>query len=75
MPISEQAYNLCGEQKEGELLVFAGLPDPSWINRPVKKWVEAAGITKHITFHCLRHSYIFLFTRNKKLTRNKLLDR
>lgn len=22
-----------------------------------------------------RHSYIFLFTRNKKLTRNKLLDR
>lgn len=25
--------------------------------------------------HCARHSYIFLFTRNKKLTRNKLLDR
>ena len=60
MPISEQAYNLCGEQKEGELLVFAGLPDPSWINRPVKKWVEAAGITKHITFHCFRHSYATL---------------
>ena len=51
MPISEQAFNLCGEQQEGELLVFAGLPDPSWINRPVKKWVEAAGISKHITFH------------------------
>ena len=60
MPISEQAYNLCGEQKEGELLVFAGLPDPSWINRPVKKWDEAAGITKHITFHCFRHSYATL---------------
>ena len=60
MPISEQAYNLCGEPKEGELLVFAGLPDPSWINRPVKKWVEAAGITKHITFHCFRHSYATL---------------
>lgn len=52
MPISEQAFNLCGEQQEGELLVFAGLPDPSWINHPVKKWVEAAGISKHITFHC-----------------------
>ncbi|MBS5110780.1 MAG: site-specific integrase [Phocaeicola vulgatus] len=60
MPISEQAYNLCGEPKEGELLVFAGLPDPSWINRPVKKWIEAAGITKHITFHCFRHSYATL---------------
>ena len=60
MPISEQAYSLCGEQKEGELLVFAGLPAPSWINRPVKKWVEAAGISKHITFHCFRHSYATL---------------
>lgn len=28
-----------------------------------------------LTFHLARHSYIFLFTRNKKLTRNKLLDR
>ena len=60
MPISEQAYSLCGEQKEGELLVFAGLPAPSWINRPVKKWVEAAGISKHITFHLARHSYATL---------------
>ena len=54
MPISEQAYNLCGEPKEGELLVFC--PDfltLSWINRPVKKWIEAAGIIQHITFHCL----------------------
>ena len=59
-PISEQAYQLFGEQKDGELLVFAGLPDPSWINRPMKKWVETAGITKHITFHCFRHSYATL---------------
>ena len=49
MPISEQAYQLCGERKDGEQLVFAGLPDPSWINRPIKKWVAEAGITKHIT--------------------------
>ena len=29
MPISPQAYKLCGERKkDGELLVFAGLPDP-----------------------------------------------
>ena len=60
MPISDQAFELCGERKEGDLLVFAGLPNPSWINRPVKKWVEAAGIKKHITFHCFRHSYATL---------------
>lgn len=40
--------------------MFAGLTDPSWINRPVKKWVEAAGISKHITFHCFLHSYATL---------------
>ena len=56
MPISEQAYQLCGERQDSNLLVFAGLPDPAWINRPLKKWIEAAGIKKHITFHCLRHN-------------------
>lgn len=60
MPISEQAFQLCGERKDGEQLVFAGLPDPSWINRPIKKWVAEAGITKHITYHCFRHSYATL---------------
>lgn len=60
MPISEQAYELCGERRDGNILVFAGLPDPSWINSPVKRWVEAAGIKKHITFHCFRHSYATL---------------
>jgi integrase len=57
MPISDQAYELCGERRDPDRLVFEGLMDPSWINRPVKKWIEAAGITKHITFHCFRHSY------------------
>ena len=57
MPISEQAYLICGEPAEPDRLVFEGLQDPSWINRPVKKWIEAAGIKKHITFNCFRHSY------------------
>ena len=60
MPISEQAFQLCGERQDGDLLVFAGLPAPSWINRPIKRWVEAAVIKKHISFHCFRHSYATL---------------
>jgi len=60
MPISEQALQLCGEPRKPEQLVFEDLPDPSWISRPLKKWIETAGITKKITFHCFRHSYATL---------------
>lgn len=60
MPISDQAYQLCGERGDIDRLVFEGLQDPSWINRPVKRWIEASGITKHITFHCFRHTYATL---------------
>ena len=24
---------------------------------PMQKWIATAGIKKHLTFHCLRHSY------------------
>lgn len=64
MPISDQAYSLCGERGDADRLVFEGLQDPSWINRPVKRWVEASGITKHITFHCFRHTYATLQLTN-----------
>ena len=59
MPISDQAYLICGEPRDPDQLVFEGLQAPSWINKPVKRWVESAGIKKKITFHCLSHSKIF----------------
>lgn len=59
-PISQQAFNLCGEPREQGQLVFEDLPNPSWVSRPLKQWVESAGITKHITFHCFRHTYATL---------------
>lgn len=69
MPISPQAYNLCGERKkDGELLVFAGLPDPSWISRPLERWVKASGITKHITFHVASHSKFFYLLNISELS-------
>ncbi|MBR6716357.1 MAG: site-specific integrase, partial [Prevotella sp.] len=64
MPISDQAHLLCGEHGDADRLVFEGLQDPSWINRPVKKWIETSGITKHITFHCFRHTYATLQLTN-----------
>ena len=64
MPISDQAYQLCGERGDPDRLVFEGLQDPSWINKPLERWIKAAGITKHITFHCFRHTYATLQLTN-----------
>lgn len=64
MPISEQALQLCGEQKSPTDLVFEGLPDSAWISRPLKKWIESAGITKKITFHNFRHTFATLQLAN-----------
>ena len=41
----------------------------------LKEIATLCRVSKRLTVHVARHSYIFLFTRNKKLTRNKLLDR
>jgi integrase len=64
MPISPQALEFCGEPRKPNQLVFEDLPNPSWISRPLKKWLEAAGITKKITFHCFRHTFATLQLSN-----------
>lgn len=63
-PISKQALKLCGERRNLEDLVFENLPDPSWISRPLKKWIAKAGIHKNITFHCFRHTFATLQLAN-----------
>ena len=57
-------YSLCGERGEHDQRVFKGLTGSSWISRPLKKWIEASGITKHITFHCSRHTFATLQLEN-----------
>lgn len=63
-PISEQAYQLCGERQDDDRFVFEGLPSPSWISKPLERWIKSAGITKHITFHCFRHTFATLQLAN-----------
>lgn len=64
MPISEQALQLCGEPSRPGQFVFKDLPDPSWISRPLKNWIDSAGINKKITFHCFRHTFATLQLSN-----------
>jgi len=60
MPISEQAYTICGTPGEPEQLVFSDLPDSAWISKPLERWINKAGISKKITFHCFRHTFATL---------------
>jgi integrase len=60
LPISEQAFLLLGERKEPNEKVFVGLNYSAYLNRHLKQWVLKAGISKHITFHCFRHTYATL---------------
>jgi integrase len=60
MPIPEQALQLCGNPGKPEQYVFEGLPHTSSCGEPIKKWIQTAGITRRITFHCFRHTYATL---------------
>ena len=56
--ISAEALSYCGRPyKRGP--VFYGLTRDMTIS-PLKKWIQDAGITKNITFHCFRHTFATL---------------
>lgn len=57
-PIGEEALSLIDNGKR-EGLVFPGFKD-SMTQAPLKKWIQAAGITKHITYHSSRHTFCSL---------------
>lgn len=61
LPLSEEALSYCGEPNRG--LVFKGL-SRAHTREPFKSWLKAAGITKKITFHGLRHTYATLLITN-----------
>jgi len=74
-PISEQAYNLLGKRKERDQVVFEGLKYSAYNNKDLYNWIENAGITKEITFHCFRHTYatLQLFNGTDLYTVSKML--
>lgn len=50
------ALKLIGEQQDPDNKVFA-LPSQTACNKTLKALVRRAGINKHITWHCARHSF------------------
>ena len=58
LPLSKEAYKLCGRRRTSGL-VFRNLKR-YFTQGPLQEWLKAAGITKHITFHCFRHTFATL---------------
>ena len=59
LPLTDALLALMGEQPEArdkDELVFA-LPSHTMALKALRRWTKFAGIDKHITFHCGRHSF------------------
>jgi len=57
LPISDQANSLLEEKGNGR--IFKGLKY-HLVNTVLPDWLKEAGIDKHITFHCFRHTFATL---------------
>jgi len=62
-PISDTAFSILKAQNSSEGLIF-GEVKYSQITRPLKLWIESAGLNKKISFHNFRHSYATLQLAN-----------
>ena len=59
LPVSGALLDLIGEQpetREKSDLVFT-LPSHTMCLKALRRWTKRAGINKHITWHCARHSF------------------
>lgn len=58
MDLNTQAALLMGDRGAGDRMVFGGWSKSSSLaNMQLKEWVQSAGIKKHISFHCARHTF------------------
>lgn len=57
LDITDQAAELLGERGEDDDLVFDKIRTRHMVSANVKAWCAVAGIRKHISFHCGRHTF------------------
>lgn len=57
LDLNEQAAEMLGDRCDPESLVFPHLGPIQAARISIAAWVKSAGINKHITFHCARHTF------------------
>ncbi|MFN4055286.1 MAG: site-specific integrase [Alishewanella aestuarii] len=57
LDLPHDAIKLMGEPQAPHERVFKALRYSSYTNVALLQWMMRAGITKHITFHCARHTF------------------
>ena len=64
LDLAPEAVELMGERGKPDDNVFDWINSPHETNSTLREWCMGAGIKKHITFHCLRHSFASLLLEN-----------
>ena len=57
IPLSEEAKRWLPKSRGNDIPFFDIPTTQTVIGRALRKWAEAAGIEKHISFHCSRHTF------------------
>lgn len=66
-PLNDAALAAIGQRPVGakdDDLIFPNLPSIEASNKALRHWVKRAGISKHITWHCGRHTFATLVLSN-----------
>lgn len=72
--LGENAINFLPERLNPDEFVF-DLPSHSGASKSLRQWAKRAGIVKHITWHCARHSFAtnLILHKNDVLTVSELM--
>lgn len=63
------AMKILGDRKSPNDFIFTNLKSDTAVNKCLKNWIKRAGIEKHITFYCCRHTFAILLMSNGASTK------